>query len=283
MTVDPVAAVTEQEATGEVAEIFADIRAVLRVGVVNLIWRHLATIPGALPWAWGVLRPRYLDGTIASAAVDLRLIVVHMLPRFRFTPEVFAAAGLGEADLSAIRDVLAAYDRTNSKALIALSALRGSLEGRLGASESKALRRPPVAGDPEPSIALPRLLSLGDMAPSTAALVQSLNRIGARDASPIVASMYRHLAHWPAYLALAWTVLAPRQADGRLPASIADVASNAASISGRLVDSLAPSERPAHAAATKKAVEPFVNDVIARMVVICALLRDVTGPQARLL
>ncbi len=35
----------------------------------------------------------------------------------------FVALGLGEDDISAIRDTLAAYDRTNAMALIALSAL----------------------------------------------------------------------------------------------------------------------------------------------------------------
>ena len=51
--------------------IFADIRLVLGVDVVNLIWRHLATIPGALPWAWGTLRPLYADGSIAAEAAAL--------------------------------------------------------------------------------------------------------------------------------------------------------------------------------------------------------------------
>ena len=49
---DPVPAITEAAATGETAAIFADIRQVLGVDVVNLIWRHLATMDGALPWAW---------------------------------------------------------------------------------------------------------------------------------------------------------------------------------------------------------------------------------------
>ena len=38
---DPVPARTEAAATGEIAEIFADIRRVLGVEVVNLIWRLL--------------------------------------------------------------------------------------------------------------------------------------------------------------------------------------------------------------------------------------------------
>jgi hypothetical protein len=45
---DPVPAVPENEATGVIAGIFADIRDTLNVEVVNLIWRHLATMPGAL-------------------------------------------------------------------------------------------------------------------------------------------------------------------------------------------------------------------------------------------
>jgi hypothetical protein len=57
---DPVPAIAEAAATGETAEIFADIRRVLGVEVVNLIWRHLATFPDALPWAWRSLRPAIL-------------------------------------------------------------------------------------------------------------------------------------------------------------------------------------------------------------------------------
>jgi hypothetical protein len=68
---DPVPAIAEANATGENAEIFADIRRVLGVDVVNLIWRHLATIPGALPRAWGSLRPLYVDGTIGAEAAAL--------------------------------------------------------------------------------------------------------------------------------------------------------------------------------------------------------------------
>ena len=37
---DPIPAISESEATGLIAEIYADIRRVYRVGVVNLIWRR---------------------------------------------------------------------------------------------------------------------------------------------------------------------------------------------------------------------------------------------------
>ena len=80
---DPVPAIAEASATGAVAELFADIRRVLGVQVVNLIWRHLATIPDALPWAWGMLRPLYADGTIAAEAEILHgRLSLPPLPQF---------------------------------------------------------------------------------------------------------------------------------------------------------------------------------------------------------
>ena len=56
---DPVSAIREDEATETIASIFADIRETLNVEVVNLVWRHLATMPGALEWVWGTLKPLY--------------------------------------------------------------------------------------------------------------------------------------------------------------------------------------------------------------------------------
>jgi hypothetical protein len=69
---DPVPAITEAAATGETAAIFAGIRQVLGVDVANLIWRHLATMDGALPWAWQALRPLYADGSVIGQATALR-------------------------------------------------------------------------------------------------------------------------------------------------------------------------------------------------------------------
>src|SRR5271170_6144359 len=122
MMSDPVPAITEAAATGEIAEIFADIRGVLGVAVVNLIWSHLATIPRPLPWAWGTLRPLYVDGTLTAEATALHgdLDLPRLAP---FPLGVLAAAGLLDRDIGAIRNVLAAYDRTNAMALIALSTL----------------------------------------------------------------------------------------------------------------------------------------------------------------
>jgi len=278
---DPVPAITESAATGDIAEIFADIRGVLGVDVVNLIWRHLATIPGALPWVWAALRPLYVDGTIAAEAAALHddLDLPQLPP---FPPEALTAAGLLDDDISTIRNVLAAYDRTNAMAIVAFSALLLCLGDELLPLSAVSPHGGTVFHEP-PAIPLPSLLNIADLPPATAELVLTLNRLGTRRTNPILASMYRHLAHWPTYLALAWTMIAPLDADGRLNHSIADAASKARARAAHLaVRPHAPSNGlpgPAIGTAIRAAVEPFTSDVIARMVVICAVLRVVSaGP-----
>ncbi|MGB1006333.1 MAG: hypothetical protein ACPGVX_04115, partial [Thalassobaculaceae bacterium] len=64
MAADPIAAIPEAEATGDTAALFADIRATLGLPVVNLVWRHLATIPGGLPWTWDQVKPFYVSGAV---------------------------------------------------------------------------------------------------------------------------------------------------------------------------------------------------------------------------
>jgi hypothetical protein len=82
--------------------------------------------------------------------------------------------------------------------------------------------------------------------------------------------MYCHLAYWPAYLALSWTLTALR--------AFADVLvkarSRAAGLAARL--DAPPVDRTTNAALCA-AVEPFADDVIAKWS-LCGLLRAATGP-----
>jgi hypothetical protein len=270
---DPVPAVAEAAATGRIADLFADIRQVLGVDVVNLVWRHLATIEGALEWAWPTLRPLYVDGALAGEAAGLRAGLA--LPPVPPIPaEVFAGLGLGPGDLAGIRDVLVAYDRTNPLALIALSTL---LADPPAGARGEEVSVPTPA---RPRMVLRRLPTLAELPPETAALIMALNGLGTRRPGAILASMYRHLAYWPAYLAFAWLFLAPLDAGGQLATAIGaarqEAQRRAARLLARRCGGRTAPPHPALAAAAAAAVEPFVGDVIAKMVVICALLHGAT-------
>jgi len=269
---DPVAAVTEADATGDIAALYADIRATLGVGVVNLIWRHLATIDGALPWAWGAVRPLYAEGIIEGEAERLRERM-RLLDLPRVPSEVLASVGVDATALGGVKTVLATYDRSNTMNLLALSALLASLDGNVAAGAPVATGR--AGGGAE--AAMPKLLTEADVAPETWALVLRLNMLGERDEGRVLASMYRHLAHWPGVLGLAWTMLSPADADGGLSGAIADnlttAKARARALAGRLKPSGAADLPPGERQAARKAITLFVDHPIGKMVTICRMLR----------
>jgi hypothetical protein len=268
---DPVPSIPEAEATGEIAALYADIRAMLGVPVVNLIWRNLAATPGALAWAWGAVKPLYAEGVIRAEARALR--ESQELPACPVLPApALRAAGVSAADEAAIRAVISAYDRSNPLNLLALLALLGRLRG-VSASPDAALAdtaapEPPQEGELRP------ILALDDMAPDTAELVRALNRLGARGRDHIMVSMPRHLAHWPGFLALYWPLIAPLDADGRLAQCIDAVFADGERRAARLLAHMGTPPPPDSAIqeAVEHTLEDFARNAISRMIPVTALL-----------
>jgi len=198
-----------------------------------------------------------------------------------FPQAALATVGLSERDAEQIRAVLAAYDRTNVMALIALLAVDCKIAGTGGEHDSAVAARTEASASSQAKLMLPSLLSLAEMSPETAELVVTINHLGAQSDAPILASMYRHLAHWPPYLALAWTMIAPLDADARLDDAISDALAKARAFGRRVATRLTtPSVTLAHAVQTdvSDALNCFTSDLIAKMVVIGALLRRATVP-----
>jgi hypothetical protein len=207
---DPVPAITEDEATGEVAELYADIRKTLGVPLVNLIWRNLATMPGALPWAWLSVKPLFETGQIRNEAIAL--IEGQQLPSVPLLPSTtLRAVGVDAQAEGVIRGILESYNRTNPINLVALCALLAMLRNEAADGTARpAAKRSQQAID----VTLPALVNLGETLDDTAELVRAVNRLGARGRDHILVSMPRHLAHRPCFLALYWTVNAPLDGNG---------------------------------------------------------------------
>jgi len=208
---ESVPSVLESEASGEIADIYADIRKVLGTSVVNLIWRNLATMPGALEWTWSTVRPLYLGDAPLHAEAVRQTIALPDWPGF--STDTLAAAGVDEAERALIRDVLDSYQHTNALALVVLSALLAHYGPRPADSVTAADTAPKPSG-----AKIPELPPMDALDPEVAALVGELNCFGEDTEPRLIASMYRHLAYWPAYLALVRTMLAPLQRQGRLNA-----------------------------------------------------------------
>jgi hypothetical protein len=252
VSTDPVPAIAEASATGETAALFADIRATVGVRVVNLVWRHLATIDGALPWAWAAVKPLYARGIVDQAVL-----------RFRESMELPRLDGLAGEQPQSVDDVLASYDHSNTSNLFGLGALVAWLRREI------AGKGVPESGPrlPAPDLTLPKLMSAEDVAPETWALVLRLNRFGDPH-QVILASMYRQLAHAPDFLRQVEAALSPVEADGSLVRAITANRHNAHE-RVRLLARAIDAQRPPFAGQVETSVSAFVDHAIGKMVTIC--------------
>ncbi len=154
--VDPVPSIPEAEATGSTKAIYEDFKAVTGVPVVNLIFRHIATFPGCLPWSWEVLRPLYASGAVATYAKqlmdDLETPTLPGLPR-----AALRAVGVDASGESAITRILDAYNRSNPMNFVALTTLLTYLShpDQAAASVSPAAPLPTREMPPAPEVLPP--------------------------------------------------------------------------------------------------------------------------------
>ena len=238
----------------------------------------MAVFPGGLAWAWQSLKPLYANGAVSAQATALRAgLDIPKLPGL--SAPALAAAGLSRDDLAWIAMIQASYERSNAMNMIALGALLAQLEGGPAAPTAKIIAAASPSYGDEKVVAgeMPLLLTLDAMNADLRALVEALNRIGGRD--EILASMYRHLAHWPPYLAHVGAVLWPYLNTGeilRAGASITRVAEVAADeLVARLpaTSSAHPSPTPEQAAAMM-ALLNNMKQKIPEMILICKLLSD---------
>ena len=267
---ESVPSVLETEATGEIAELYSDIRKTLGTSVVNLIWRNLATMPGALQWIWPTVRPLY-TGTGCRAC---RSRAPHAgSARRRSAPCRLAASRRNRSRGSGgYPTILESYHHTNALALVVLSALLEHYE-----PSGTGAVQPSEAAPVQASTELPALPPMATLPPEVQRLILELNGFG-EDTDPfLIASMYRHLAYWPPYLAMVRTMLAPLQADGSLNALTRSARALGRAHGGVLARQLAPTPPPASLKTALASCRLFVEHPIARMTGICAIIRRATS------
>ena len=207
------------------------------------------------------MKPLYLQGMADRAVVDFR--------RDMTLPQLGSLAGHEPASVDA---VLASYDHSNTVNLFALGALVARLRGDV-ADEGMAEQGVRL---PAPDVELPLLASEADVSPETWQRVLRLNQIGDRPEPLILASMYRHLAHAPAFLQRLEAALAPAQADGSLDRAILGNR-RAAHRRARLLARAISADRPRHAEEIEASVSAFVEHAIGKMVTICRAIRVARG------
>lgn len=195
------AEVRETEAPKEIAAIYAEIRAATGLPFVNLLWRHMAAVPGILPWVWSLVGQAYQSGAVTQQAHALRRrstdLALPALP-----PPELAAAGLDDVARASLRDLIEAYNRGNAQNLIGWSALSRHLAGDAAGLRSGSDANVQAFTPLRALSSLPPLPRADALPHQTFDLVERLTARHGGFPAGTYPSLYLHLAAWPSVLPL---------------------------------------------------------------------------------
>lgn len=219
---DPVTAVDEASATGKTAEIFADIRTTMAIPLVTSIWRGLASMGNSLEDVWSMTKPLYAtdlpERALATVVAQTSLPTPNPL-----APSQLACVGLSEKDLVNILSIIRAYNRSNGLNLVTLSAVTGQPSTRPSTRPSTKPFSTPSTYPTYQRSKFPRLLPQKAISAETWTMVRHVNAFGAPGIDANVATLWRHLAHWPALLALIHAGFSTRHASGEIVGATAQM------------------------------------------------------------
>ena len=271
--------VPEAEAPPEVAAIYAGLREAVGVPIVNLIWRHFATLPGVLPWAWEAARGVIGSDSVAEGAERMAALV-RAAPDLGLSAIGPALRALPAEEQARVAGVVRVYNRGNRVNLQVLSAVRRLIASGAPAGGAQPARpgseaaAPPVAAASVPP--LPRMDGLPDAARAEVSALAALHD----PSDPVVPSLYRHLALWPELLPPLREALAPRFAEGRIAALRDSLLGVAEGSAAALLPRLAPpGPFPAeHRDAVLRVLAVFPGKLIAEMAAVgLALDAELSG------
>ena len=207
---DPVTAVSEDQATGKIAEIFLDIKKTMQIPLITSIWRGLAGMNNSLEDIWILTKPIYLSGTP-------ELALNHMLNSISFPiPTKFNSEIFNVEDLKHIKDIITVYTKSNGMNLMALSAfVKSEYKPRV------------VISNITPKIiqaSFPRLLNKEEINNKNWEIVKKVNSLGGiKNKDNHVATLWRHLSYWPNFLDKAYKNIKIFESNGDLMKTQNDV------------------------------------------------------------
>lgn len=205
--------ISEAEATGEIAAIFAEVQTLWGVPYVSAIHRTLAAKRGFLEWAWEVVAPAFRDGSGQEAA--WRCAAGLAVPPLDPIPAAALRVwGLDAAALAGVRVAADGFVRVAPINMVFAGLLKQLLEGAVPAG-GRPMRPPWTA--PAPLPAPPEMVDLARLDPAAReALMLLASEMGGK---PFVPGLYRMLAHWPGLMAHLATALRPRLASAPVTAA----------------------------------------------------------------
>ncbi len=193
-------------------------------------------------------------------------------PLPRLEPAARDILGLAGQDLERVQNTLDAYNRANPVNLLAILSLLARIQSDAppGVPQQGADWRPPPA-IPGP---LPEMVSPETMAPSLRWLVNDFGFGDRSKLDPVVPSLFRHLAHWPKYLATLHVSLLPHFRDHSIAEASDDLQKAMIHEAAIVAINLPPLKRFAATPQLLDTISQFSRDTIPMMTVIGHAMRE---------
>ena len=206
---DPVTAIDEKKATGKVAKTFSEIRMTMKIPIVTSIWRGLAGIDDSLFKVWNMSKPIYQSGLAEKSLENMINNIGVPLPE-PLAPDQLKCIQLKRNDFQEIQNIIKVYNKSNGMNLMALSALL--LFGPM-LNIFKPIKNNNIFYQDK----LAPLMSKSDIKPETWTIIKHVNSFGSSSGiNSQVATLWRHLAYWPSFLALVYSAYIPIQLSGKI-------------------------------------------------------------------
>ena len=186
--------IKEEDAQGNVALIYSDLRKSLNIKVVNTIWRYLATIDGGLEWVWNSSKKLYKSGKLEKVQSQIiENIQIHDLTPI---PDyILSSIGIKKEEKLEILQIINKYNIGNSKNLIGLSSFLKAYDSKIFLKKNILIENKVFQNDASNLIKQDTWKSINSL---------SKMFVNSNDYIPFPPGLYIELARWPSFLSLIW-------------------------------------------------------------------------------
>ena len=185
---------SEDDATGSIAEIYEEIKEYYAAPYVSSLFRHLATYPGLLEWIWKITLPVFQTGLIQNIGWK-RVDISALKPLTPLSSEELANLAIDSVSKSIIIETCLTFTRVSPINLIFAGCMNHLLLDKRLVRSGLNKNEFPLPSCLSP---LPKMLPWEDMSESELAVINIFSTTLAGET--FIPGIYRILARWPLYL-----------------------------------------------------------------------------------
>ena len=185
---------SEDDATGSIAEIYEEIKEYYAAPYVSSLFRHLATYPGLLEWIWKITLPAFQTGLIQNIGWK-RVDISALKPLTPLSSEELANLEIDSVSKSIIIETCLTFTRVSPINLIFAGCMNHLLLDKRLVKSALNKNEFPLPSCLSP---LPKMLPWEDMSESELAVINIFSTTLAGET--FIPGIYRIFARWPLYL-----------------------------------------------------------------------------------